>query len=190
MKFSRRRYIIDTRFQTWFIVPFIVIVIIGSIIASLTFNYLAIKRLEPFLWSAHINLKTTDEVIGPLFLYVNTANFLFVSFVLILFGVWMVRMLSGILYKMAEAVRAAGKGDLSAGIILSRRDEFQDVAVTLNNTIKSLRERFFAIKQDYAQVSNGIYQAEAAYRDGKPVSKDVEEALKGLDAIKKRIGQG
>src|SRR3990172_40887 len=71
MIFKRRKYIVDKRFQGKFILFFVIISSFISIVATVVFNHIALKRLESIMWSAHISVKTTDEVIGSLFIYVN-----------------------------------------------------------------------------------------------------------------------
>jgi len=187
MKLNRRRYIIDKDFQIRFIIPFVVIVIIGSIIATLGFNHIAVKRLEALIWTAHITAKATDEIIGPLFVYVNIANFIFGSFMLILAGVWMMRKISGALHRMAKDIMKATTGELSTEIILRQKDEFHDTAAAINNIITGLRGRFSRIKRSYAEVSMDIKDIERTYMKGESINEKTRELLGKLNGIREKI---
>ncbi len=184
MIFKRRKYIVDKRFQGKFILFFVIISSISSIIATVVFNHIALKRLESIMWSAHISVKTTDEVIGSLFIYVNIIAFLVVSFLLILTGIWMVRKTSGFLYVISKNIMRVANGDLSVSIGLRQKDEFNDVVSSLNDMIKKLRERFSDIKQRYGEISAYIRDIERTYAEDKPSKEELQQVLKKIETLK------
>lgn len=189
MIFKRRKYIVDKRFQGKFILFFVIISSISSIIATVVFNHIALKRLESIMWSAHISVKTTDEVIGSLFIYVNIIAFLVVSFLLILTGIWMVRKTSGSLYVISKDIMRAANGDLSVGINLMQKNEFNDVVSSLNDMIKKLKERFFNIKQQYGEISAYIRDIERTYAKDTPEREDIQKVLKRLETLRENLQQ-
>ena len=189
MIFKRRKYIVDKRFQGKFILFFVIISSFISIVATVVFNHIALKRLESIIWSAHISVKTTDEVIGSLFIYVNIIAFLVVSFLLILTGIWMVRKTSGFLYVLSKNIMRVANGDLSVSIDLGQKDEFNDVVSSLNDMIKKLRERFFNIKQQYGEISAYIRDIERTYAKDTPEREDIQKVLKRLETLRENLQQ-
>ena len=189
MIFKRRKYIVDKRFQGKFILFFVIISSISSIIATVVFNHIALKRLESIMWSAHISVKTTDEVIGSLFIYVNIIAFLVVSFLLILTGIWMVRKTSDFLHVISKNIMRVANGDLSVSIDLGQKDEFNDVVSSLNDMIKKLRERFFNIKQQYGEISAYIRDIERTYAKDTPEREDIQKVLKRLETLRENLQQ-
>ena len=189
MIFKRRKYIVDKRFQGKFILFFVIISSISSIIATVVFNHIALKRLESIMWSAHISVKTTDEVIGSLFIYVNIIAFLVVSFLLILTGIWMVRKTSDFLHVISKNIMRVANGDLSVSIDLGQKDEFNDVVSSLNDMIKKLRERFFNIKQQYGEISAYIRDIEKTYAKDTPEREDIQKVLKRLETLRENLQQ-
>lgn len=189
MIFKRRKYIVDKRFQGKFILFFVIISSFISIVATVVFNHIALKRLESIMWSAHISAKTTDEVIGSLFIYVNIIAFLVVSFLLILTGIWMVRKTSGFLYMISKNIMRVANGDLSVSIGLRQKDEFNDVVSSLNDMIKKLRERFFNIKQQYGEISAYIRDIERTYAKDTPEREDLQKVLKRLETLRENLQQ-
>lgn len=189
MIFKRRKYIVDKRFQGKFILFFVIISSISSIIATVVFNHIALKRLESIMWSAHISVKTTDEVIGSLFIYVNIIAFLVVSFLLILTGIWMVRKTSDFLYVISKNIMRVANGDLSVSIDLMQKDEFNDVVSSLNDMIKKLRERFFNIKQQYGEISAYIRDIERTYAKDTPEREDLQKVFKRLETLRENLQQ-
>ena len=184
MIFQRRKCIFDDRVQRKLILCFVIISSISSIIATVVFNHIALKRLESIMWSAHISVKTTDEVIGSLFIYVNIIAFLVVSFLLILTGIWMVRKTSGFLYVISKNIMRVANGDLSVSIGLRQKDEFNDVVSSLNDMIKKLRERFSDIKQRYGEISAYIRDIERTYAEDKPSKEELQQVLKKIETLK------
>ncbi len=77
MKFIRRRYIVDAGLQMKFIISFVLVSLLGSVAAVVAFNFFALRKMETLMLSTHISAKTTGELIGPLFVYVNIISFLF-----------------------------------------------------------------------------------------------------------------
>lgn len=189
MIFKRRKYIVDKRFQGKFILFFVIISSISSIIATVVFNHIALKRLESIMWSAHISVKTTDEVIGSLFIYVNIIAFLVVSFLLILTGIWMVRKTSDFLYVISKNIMRVANGDLSVSIDFRQKDEFNDVVSSLNDMIKKLKERFFNIKQQYGEISAYIRDIERTYAKDTPEREDIQKVLKRLETLRENLQQ-
>lgn len=189
MIFKRRKYIVDKRFQRKFILFFVIISSISSIIATVVFNHIALKRLESIMWSAHISVKTTDEVIGSLFIYVNIIAFLVVSFLLILTGIWMVRKTSDFLYVISKNIMRVANGDLSVSIDFRQKDEFNDVVSSLNDMIKKLRERFFNIKQQYGEISAYIRDIERTYAKDTPEREALQNVLKKLETLRENLQQ-
>ena len=184
MIFKRRKYIVDKRFQGKFILFFVIISSFISIVATVVFNHIALKRLESIIWSAHISVKTTDEVIGSLFIYVNIIAFLVVSLLLIITGIWMVRKTSGFLYVLSKNIMRVANGYLSVSIGLRQKDEFNDVVSSLNDMIKKLRERFSDIKQRYGEISAYIRDIERTYAEDKPSKEELQQVLKKIETLK------
>ncbi|MBI4682078.1 MAG: methyl-accepting chemotaxis protein [Nitrospirae bacterium] len=138
MKFRRRKYINDTKLQIKFVSAFVIVCLLCSILTSVVFNYLAMKKLESLMWSTHINIKSTDELLGPLFMNINIINFLFVAALLIITGLWLIRKITGPLYRMLKDVRKVASGDLSSGMTLRQNDELKDTAYELDAMVKSI----------------------------------------------------
>lgn len=156
MGYKRRGYIIHKGLQMKITLSFVVISLLGSIIATGAFNFFALSQLEALMWSSHINVHDTGEIIRPLFIYINVFNFVFVSLLLTGAIIWMLRLKSGPIYRMMKDIMKIADGDLSSKITLRKKDEFQSVANELNRMAESLRERFTVLNDAYAGISASI----------------------------------
>lgn len=180
MIFNRRRYIINTGFQVRFVVPFVILSLSGSIIAMVAFSFFVLKELEKVMWLSHINIKSTGELIRPVFIYVNLADVVFVSLVLALTSIWMIKKASGPILRMTKDIGKVTDGDLSTTIILRGKDEFQDIAHDINVIIKNQRERLKKINEQYMHISADIVKSPGD-------SGNHEKILKELDSLRKEI---
>jgi len=103
-----------------------------------------------------MNVKTTGELIKPLFMYINVIDIGFVSTLLIIISILMIRKASGPLYRMITDIMKVTNGNLSVDITLRQKDEFKDVANELNNMVRNLRSRFKVINERYSGISRTV----------------------------------
>lgn len=187
MKFIRRRYIVDAGLQMRFTLLFVLVSLLGSIVAMVAFNLLAFRELKALIWSTHISAKTTGELIGPLFVYVNIISFLFVSVLLIITGIWMIRKVSGPLYGMSKDIIRVTNGDLLTSITLRQKDKLKDVAYELNIMVKSIRERFNIISEKYMGISKSIGGLKKEISNTGATIKDCNSILKNIEGLEAEI---
>jgi len=187
MKFRRRNYIINKKMQLRYSLLFVLASFAGSILAVTLFNTLAVRRLETLIWKSHLNIQSTGEVIKPLALYVNIADFLFVLLLLVLIGSWMIRKTSGPLFRISRDIDQIGSGDLSRNIVLRRKDEFKDVADDLNSMTGKLRKSFFEIREGYTLVSESVRHLKEVSGSGEDTTDTVNKIESQLAAVEKKI---
>lgn len=189
MKFRRRTYINDAKLQMKFVTAFIIICLLGSILTSAVFNYLALKKLETLMWSTHISIKTTDELLRPLFINITIINFILVTAFLIITGLWMIRKTTGPLYRMLKDVQKVAAGDLSTDITLRQKDELKDVAHELNAMVKGIRDRFVAINNKYTDVSLSVKGLKSDLSDKETSMKACKSLLNKIEGLETEINR-
>lgn len=189
MQFRRRTYINDAKLQMKFVTAFIIICLLGSILTSALFNYLALKKLETLMWSTHISIKTTDELLRPLFINITIVNFILVAALLIITGLWMIRKTTGPLYRMFKDVRSVAAGDLSTDITLRQKDELKDIAYALNAMVKGIRDRFADINKKYADVSLSVKELTGDRSNKEASMKDCTSLLNRIEGLETEINR-
>jgi len=70
-RFRRRNFFIKKRFQAGFILCFILVVVISSILYGISLYSILDKRIEDNLYSPHLMLKSTAEILIPPLIYIN-----------------------------------------------------------------------------------------------------------------------
>ncbi len=156
MKFRRRKYLINTGFQIKIILTYVLISFIGSMIAVSIFSFYAFKKLESLMWSTHISVQSTGELIKPLFLRTNIAGFIFIATLLAVTAYLIFKRTSGPIYKMSLDINKAAHGDLTGKISLRQKDEFKDVAHDLDEMLTSLRDRFSTLSGMHNDISTRL----------------------------------
>jgi methyl-accepting chemotaxis protein len=187
VKYRRRRYIVSSGFQWRFVLGFVAVALMGSVVATALFNSFALKRLEELRWSAFVAVQSTGEVLKPLFIYANLFSLLFVAVLLVITGVLMMRKVNGPLYRIAQDLKMIGEGNLSSAIILRKRDEFRDVAVALNEMLETLRGRFSELRVRYEEISHHLLELEMAQARGIPTEHQGEKVIAMIQELHKQI---
>lgn len=185
-KFRRWKYITNAGLQMKVTLVFVAISLLGSIVSTVAFNFFALRKFETLMWSTHISVKDTGELIRPLFIYINAANFLFVSLMLIIGIVWMMKKKSGPIFRMNKDIRMIADGDLSVNISLRHKDEFQDTAAELNYMAANIRNRFGLIIDKYTDISSSLPELNSweGEREG-----EYESVLNKIDELEAEINR-
>ena len=175
--------------QIRYSVLFVIIAVLGNICAVAAFNTLASKKLDSVIWSTHINVESTDQLIGPLFIYVNAATFAFITILLILTGIWMIRNASGPLNRMSKDISRIAEGDLSTNISLREKDEFQDVAIDLKNMAEKLRADFSSTKDNCLNISTSLGTLKTLLDAGKISEGSYDTVLENINNLKSGLNK-
>jgi methyl-accepting chemotaxis protein len=189
MKFRRRKYVINSGLQMRFSFLFIIVALLGNILAVGAFNMFSLKKLDAARWSTHLDVESTGELLYPVFLYVNIGAFLFITLLFIIIGAWMLRKTTGPLIRMSKDIKRVTEGDLSSQIVLRQKDEFKDVADELNIMTEKLRGRFINIKDKYASISQSVAMLEKGPGDKEVTSTAFNSILKNIEGLEAEINE-
>ena len=178
--FFRRQYIVDKGvFQFRFLLPFLLSWLMAAATSTIFFNLMVHREIEKLLWKAHVTIDTTDQIIGQLFIYTIGLTSL-VLFGLLALSCWFIRTISnGVAIRMVKDLEMVTAGDFSKQVWLRKRDEFQEVAVALNEFIDERRLVYQVVKKGVVQLQNNINQAELAEAKGQ-LTGDKLEKLRNL----------
>jgi len=189
MKFRRRKYLINSGLQVRFSFLFIVVALLGNLLAVAAFNMSSLKKLEAARWSTHLDVQSTGELLYPVFLYVNLGSFFFISLFFIIIGIWMLKKTTGPLIRMSNDIRDVTAGDLSLKIVLRQKDEFKDVADELNEMTDQLRGRFINIRDRYASISQSVKMLEEGSGDKEADNTSYNSILKNIEGLEAEINE-
>ena len=189
MKYKRRRYIVDFGFQGRWVAGFMIVALLGSVFTTVIFSAYATHKLEALRWSVFMSAESTGEVLKPLFVYVILFSLIFVSVLLVIAGALMMRKAGNPLYRMVKDLQRIQEGDFSRDIILRQKDEFNDVAVALNDMLGKMRRRFGEFEKAYEDISEALMELNIAHAKGAPVKKKEEKIMQMTHTLENKILQ-
>ncbi|NOX35054.1 MAG: methyl-accepting chemotaxis protein [Deltaproteobacteria bacterium] len=182
---KRQKYIVQPKFQFKFALAFIIAALIGSISSTALFNYFAMIKLEQLQWSVHISTQSTGEVLKLIFIYINLFSLVFVSILFGITGFRMLKKINGPVYRLIKCLELIKNGDLSKPVVLRQKDEFTNVAKSLDDMREQIRRRFIESKKQYENISQAAKAIEKELINGKKVEKKVEKATFMIEQLKK-----
>ena len=189
MKFRRRQYINDPGYQMKIVIVFVVITLLVNIVSIGVFNYIALQQMEDVIWSTHINVKTTGEIINSLFVYINIINLFVISLLFILMGNWMLRKTVTPLMRMSGDINRMTEGDLVSAIALEKKDVFQDVASEIDNLRKSMRDQFKSISGQHHEMSGSIKNLSLLTGQSERLTSESGIILGKINKLEQEIGK-
>jgi methyl-accepting chemotaxis protein len=164
--YRRRVYLISRDFQSRFILRFVMTTTVWVVLSISLFTLIAQRKLEDVLYSPHINLRTTVDVLMPSAVQAHVASLILFTAILVLAVRALWRRLSGPLYSLKKDIVRISGGDLVGGVVLREDEEFQDLAGMLDRMRTDLRRKFTSIRGRNDELSATILDLDRALARG------------------------
>ncbi len=184
---GRKNYFIKKDFQTRFIVRFVVTTTVWAAAAVSLFALLGSRRLEEVLYSPHINIRTTTELLMPSALQAHAISLALFAAILgyAIYALW--KRLSVPLYCLKKDLARVSAGDLGSGITLREGEEFRDLASDLDGMRNGLRQKFARVKGAHETLSAAASDLERAVLKGRPSAQDVASLRSAVERMKEEL---
>lgn len=171
---KRKKYIVDQGvFQYRIAMPFIIVWLLASVGSTAMFVYLVQGEIENLLWTAHVDVQVVGEIIGRLFTYTLAATFVVVLILFRISCIYIRRKMLGPVVRMVNDLKAVASGDLSARIILRKKDEFKDVAAVLNDFIKEKHDKVIQQRHLMNDIDDELQRVSLSSARGGLVIEDI-----------------
>lgn len=177
-KFTRRKYFIEKHVQGKFMLRFVIMSVLGVLIAIVAFNFLSHKKLDGVLYAMRLPEASTGGILLYEMVYAILISIVFIVVSFLITAKRLFAKINGPLLKLASDIRKIALGDLSATIQLRRNDEFQSFAGDLNNMVVELNGRFANIKRHAYELSA---LAKAAQEAPDTVDQRITEKIAELE---------
>jgi HAMP domain-containing protein len=139
--YSRRTYLVDRRFQLRFALFFAGGVLLLGLLVGLLTYFPAAARIQRQLYSPHIRVAGSGELLSPLFFWLNAGFVLTLVLLALFLAAWHLRRTTGSLGRLAGCLQAMAAGKIPPPIHFRRRDPLYDVALEFNRMANALRDR-------------------------------------------------
>jgi len=174
-KISERRktYFIEKKFQTRFILRFCLLVLFSSLIfAGIT--YLVSKRtLSVSFIHAKAKVLSTSDFLFPILVQTVIVVTVAISFFTVILALFFSHKIAGPLYRLKKELEAIGKGILVEDFHFRKKDQLQDLALSLSSMVKRLREKIGDLKSAWGQLKDSL----------KELAKEDKEKIQKIDDI-------
>lgn len=184
---GRKIYFIKKDFQTRFIVRFVVTTTVWAAAAVSLFALLGSRRLEEVLYSPHINIRTTMELLMPSALQAHAISLALFAAILVyaIYALW--KRLSVPLYCLKKDLARVSSGDLGSGITLREGEEFRDLASDLDEMRSGLRQKFARVKDAHETLAAAASDLERAVLKGRPSAQHVASLRSAVERMKEEL---
>ena len=182
--FDRRVYFINKDFQSRFIIRFVITTTVWALAAVALFTFIAGKRLEDVLYSPHISIQSSVELLMPSAFQAYVLSLILFTGILIFAFRALWKRLSLPLYSMKKDIARIAAGDLASGVSLREDEEFQELAFDLDGMRSRLRNKFSLLKERRAALSESVAELEKAVWKGTPSISHVAAVKKAAEQLK------
>jgi len=183
----RRIYFIKKDFQSKFILRFVLITTVWSVVTVSLFAAIARKQLEAILYSSHINVQTPQELLAPVALSVHIISLLLFA-VMLLFTIrtlWI--KLSVPLFSIKKDIARVASGDLTSAIFLRPGEEFQDLAAELDGMREDMRKKFAYLKVQHEELSDAVAGLSRAVFKGSAAAGEVARFRETAEKMREKL---
>lgn len=179
MKWRRRQYLIDRKFQWRFVSRLIIPLILGLTIITFADYY--------FVWSfftfpspgRYENLGFVSlEIIAYIFFYTLC---LFIP-ILGIIGIVISHRIAGPLFHIEHVLKAIGDGALSSRVTLRRKDELKNLAMSVNEMAESLSGKISEIEKEIKLLEGKFQFLESESGKELPNMNKIREEIKTLSS--------
>ncbi|MGA1843580.1 MAG: hypothetical protein ACMUIS_03350 [bacterium] len=143
--YRRKRFYIQRMFQAKFILAFLLLVIIGSIISGIIFYTKANTYLGYHYGMAHLKLKKTGEILQPALFISYGIGVVLIGIATIFLTIFISHKVAGPLYRFERSAEEIGKGNLTLVTRIRGTDQARDLADALSRMTSELRSKLLEI---------------------------------------------
>ncbi len=185
--FFRKIYFINKRFQTRFILKFVLAVMCWAVATVWVYSSLVEKKLDALRYSSHVDIKTTGDLLLPITLGTHLISFLLFAALLAYTMRSVMKKLSPPLYSIKKDLARIASGDLTSEVSLCKGEEFQELTSELELMRRGLRENFVLIKDRQLALSSAMSHIDNAMSEGRLSMTHVETLQSETARLKESV---
>ncbi|MCK4946987.1 MAG: methyl-accepting chemotaxis protein [Candidatus Aureabacteria bacterium] len=153
-KNKRKNYFIKKDFQIRFVIKFCTLVILGAVVSGTIIYAMSRSTVTTTFENSRLIMKSTAEFILPAVLLSSTIVVLLLGLATVAITLVASNRVVGPIYRMKKDIQEVASGNLRKKFSLRHRDEGKDLAESLNEMTKALKEDMGKIKQAIAKLES------------------------------------
>jgi len=143
---ARKIVFIDKRFQGEFILKFVLLLLVGTVVFVLAAYLILNRRLEDTYYSAHFAIKSTGEMLLPTLLSLSGVFILVLGAAAFVITLYVSHHIAGPLFAIRRYLENVSRGDLDFKPKLRLKDQTTPLAESLANAVETLNSRLVALR--------------------------------------------
>ena len=144
---KRRQYYIKKDFQARFIVKFVIILVAGGILSvGLTFLNTQ-DTLTAVYANSKLTIQNTSLAIMPSVVFTMLITTLVLGLVVVAVTLLVSHKIAGPMFRFEKDIQRIASGDLQSRIQIRKGDQFQELAVCLNQMVEGLAGKLTEVRQ-------------------------------------------
>lgn len=162
VKFIRKNYFIDRKFQASFILKFVLIFFAGGVLSVIITLLTTKSTLTSSFEGSRLVIEKTSMAILPSVILTNLITTAVVAVMAVLVTLLISHKIAGPIFRFSKDLEEISHGDLQKKIQLRKGDQFESVALNLNTMITNLNGKMCEVQQELERL------AESASAQGLP----------------------
>jgi signal transduction histidine kinase len=159
---KRRNYFIEKKFQSQFIIKFCLLVVFGGLVTIALVYLFSRQATTVAIVNSRVVVRTAADFLLPILIQTVAIAVTLTGLGVIFVTLLVSHRIAGPLYRFKKAMEGMERGDFSRGFTLRTHDQLQDVAVSVNQMLKSNRQQLGAIQEMTAVLKRNLDK----YSDG------------------------
>jgi methyl-accepting chemotaxis protein len=180
LPFRRRNYFIKKKFQVNFTVKFLIIILIEAFLAAGLFLYMSKGTLTTGYLGSELRIARTYDFFLPMLLLSNLIIVGISAVIGIGVLIFLSHRLAGPLYRFENILNTIKKGDLTQRFKLREKDEFAELANSINEHTDTLDKNMGHLKAGVMEFSQLISKMQTALTSNPSANKELERLLQEM----------
>jgi len=149
---KRRQYFIKKDYQVKFILKFCIIVLVGAIISTGLLFLFSQGTLTSSFDNSRLVIRNTSFAILPAVILTNIITLVLITLSSIVVIMFISHKIAGPMFRFEKDLIAIGKGNLVKKIKLRTKDQFTEIATSMNNMTMDLLNNVLSIETEVEQL--------------------------------------
>jgi methyl-accepting chemotaxis protein len=171
MKNKRKKYFVNKKFQTEFIVKFCFLLTLGAVISGGIIYLMSRSTLTTTFVNSRLVIKSTADFILPTVFLSGAVTVVLISLATIAIALFLTHRIVGPLYRLERVVDLVAAGDLTVCFHLRKKDEMKTLAANFKKMTEGLNESIGTMKSIAGRLKTEINSQKG---------KEDLEALEGI----------
>lgn len=162
--YKRKQFYIKKDYQLIFILKFCFIILVGAFISTGLLFLFSQGTLTSSFEHSRLLVRDTSFAILPAAILTNIITLILITLATIVVVLFISHKIAGPMFRFEKDLNEIGQGDLTKKVTLRKKDQFTDMADSLNNMTTNLHDKVLAVQTEVEQLLESASKQKAPER--------------------------